>query len=124
MQVLLVGEDEEYDEEETNGSDNSHVHLDSVEVSLNSVIGFTSPHTMKLRSNIGGFDIVVLIDSGATHNFISQELVERLGLFVSKTGYVGVMMGNGNFERSHGMCKKVILSFPELQVIEDLFRLC
>ncbi|GJT84253.1 putative mitochondrial protein [Tanacetum coccineum] len=88
LQVLLVGDDEEFVEEETNGSDTSHVHLDSVEVSLNSVIGFTSPRTMKLCGNIGGIDIVVLIDSGATHNFLSQELVKHLGLFVSRTGSI------------------------------------
>ncbi|GKB95105.1 ty3-gypsy retrotransposon protein, partial [Tanacetum coccineum] len=95
----------------------------TLQVSLNSVIGFTYPRTMKLCGNIGGIDIVVLIDSGATHNFLSQELVKHLGLFVSRTGSVGVMMGNGNFEKSHGMCKRVLLSFHELQIIEDLFPL-
>lgn len=43
LQVLLVGDEDEDDE-----SDSEHVHLDSVEVSLNSVLGFTTPHTMKI----------------------------------------------------------------------------
>ncbi|GKA78600.1 putative mitochondrial protein [Tanacetum coccineum] len=76
--VLLVG-----DEEEDEDSDPEHVHLDSVEVSLNSVMGFTTPRTMKIQGKLGDRDVVVLIDCGATHNFLSVELVNDLGLVVS-----------------------------------------
>ncbi|GKB08561.1 putative mitochondrial protein, partial [Tanacetum coccineum] len=77
---LLVGDDE--DDIQVDEHDAFHVHLDAVEVSLNSVIGFTSPRTMKIRGSIGGLDVVVLIDCGATHNFISHRVVEQLALMV------------------------------------------
>lgn len=39
-----------------------------------------SVRTMKLEGNLRGANILVLIDSGATHNFISPKVVEALGL--------------------------------------------
>ncbi|GKD36084.1 putative mitochondrial protein, partial [Tanacetum coccineum] len=121
LQVLLVGDNEDDIQEDEH--DVSHVHLDAIEVSLNSVIGFTSPRTMKIRGSIGGLDVVVLIDYGATHNFISHRVVEQLALMVSGTTSVGVMMGNGKFEQSLGLCKEVVLALPELQIVEDFFPL-
>nr|GFC30779.1 hypothetical protein [Tanacetum cinerariifolium] len=71
------------EEEEASRDEDDHVHLDMVEVSLNSVLGFTPPRTMKLRRNINGADVLVLFDFGATHNFIAQQLVYQLGLEVT-----------------------------------------
>lgn len=55
------------------------------EVSINSVVGLTSPQTMKLRGRIGETKVVVLIDSGTTHNFLSEKVIEQLGLRASST---------------------------------------
>ena len=49
-----------------------------VEVSLNSVVGLTTPKTMKLKGHIREQEVVILIDPGPTHNFMSLELVKRL----------------------------------------------
>lgn len=55
------------------------------EVSLNSVIGLSSPKTMKLIGYIGGESVVVMINPGATHNFISTATVKKLGIPVAST---------------------------------------
>ncbi|GKA27344.1 putative mitochondrial protein, partial [Tanacetum coccineum] len=65
--------------------------------------------------------VTVLIDSGATYNFLSKVLVARLGLCVSENNSVGVMLGNGGFEESVGLCKGLVLSLSGLQIIEDFF---
>ena len=44
-------------------------------ISLNSVVGITNPKTMKMLGRIGTEDLIVIIDSGATNNFISNEAV-------------------------------------------------
>ena len=49
----------------------------TVEHSGNSVVGLTSPKTLKFRGEIKGEWVIVMIDPGATHNFISMELVRR-----------------------------------------------
>ena len=41
------------------------------ELSLNSLVGLSTPKTMKIRGMIGQREVIALIDCGATHNFIS-----------------------------------------------------
>lgn len=40
------------------------------EISLHAMAGTTSPQTMRLRGHLGRQPVVILIDSGSTHNFI------------------------------------------------------
>ncbi|GJY21422.1 putative mitochondrial protein [Tanacetum coccineum] len=119
LQVLWVDEEDAYQEDEPF----EHEHLDSVEVSLNSVIGLTSPRTMKIRGTVGETEVVVLIDCGATHNFVSWHLIEKAGLVVSGSNSVGVILGNGKVEKAQGICKGILISLPELQVVDDFLPL-
>lgn len=41
-----------------------------MELSLNSFLGISSPTTTKMRGFIVKIEIVVMLDSGATHNFM------------------------------------------------------
>ncbi|GJT14193.1 ty3-gypsy retrotransposon protein [Tanacetum coccineum] len=125
LQVLLVDEEEEYEEEDDEELKmaTDHAHLDMVEVSLNSVMGFTPNRTMKLRGKIGDREVAVLIDCGATHNFISSKIVEELRLAVSDSGTFNVTLGNGETTRSRGICKGLVVVFPEIQVFEDFLQL-
>nr|GFB69715.1 hypothetical protein [Tanacetum cinerariifolium] len=77
LQVLLVGDEDEAEDEFDEKSD-EHVHLDMVEVPQNSVMGFTSPHTIKIQGIFGDEEVVVLIDSGVTNNFLVKEGFEGI----------------------------------------------
>jgi len=62
---------------------------------------------MKLKGQIREQPVVVLIDGGATHNFIASKLVQQLGLPRTETVGHGVIMGTrmvsargGNLQRS------------------------
>lgn len=77
LSVLIVGEAEnEGDGEEEFFDVEEEENLGNLEqpvsVSLNSVVGIDNPKTMKLTGIIEGTKVVVMIDPGATHNFISQ----------------------------------------------------
>lgn len=94
-----------------------------VELSMNSVVGLTSPHTMKIKGNILKEEVVVLIDCRASHNFISTNLVRRLGLPRTKTLGYGVIMGTGLAVQGAGVFKGVPLSLQNMELIEDFLPL-
>ena len=83
IQVLIV-DDERGDlgvEEEARMNDTHESAIDEIaELSINSMVGLSAPKTMKVKGKISQQDIVVMIDCGATHNFISTKLVKRLAI--------------------------------------------
>lgn len=79
LQVLLEEEaDTKQVIEEDNREPDPPVLSDAAELSLNSIVGISIPRTMKLRGIVMGQEVVVLIDCGASHNFISVDLVKKI----------------------------------------------
>lgn len=85
---------EEHDEQETLNEPEEKQEL--VTLSLHSMVGLTAKRSMKMKGRIGNKDVVVLVDSGATRNFISEKLVQDVGLAVTETRGFGVCVGNGH----------------------------
>ena len=90
---------------------------------MNSIVGLTTPQIMKLRGDIEGQLVVVLIDGGATHNFIAAKVVQQLGLEREDMAGYGVILGTGMAVQGAGVCKGVKLNLQNLQVVEDFFPL-
>ncbi|XP_024017591.1 uncharacterized protein LOC112090471 [Morus notabilis] len=122
LQVLLVREEDEVAEEQ---EEKAELGADEevVELSLNSVVGFTSPKTMKLKGVLRGQEVAVLIDSGAMHNFISVDLVRKMELSVDKTEDYGVIMGTGLSVKREGVCRGIVISLQDIEVVEDFLPL-
>ncbi|XP_052196517.1 uncharacterized protein LOC127803919 [Diospyros lotus] len=133
LQVMVIYEEErEEGEEETTKAEtgeNSREPEDTVkigevvELSLNSVVGLTPPQTMKIKGEIDGQEVVVLIDNGAFHNFIAAELVQKLGLFCTQMRGYGVIMGSGMAIQGARVCKGVTLRLQNVEVVEDFLPL-
>ena len=83
---------------------------DAVELSLNSVVDLTTPGTMKIKGMIGSKEVIILVDSGATHNFLSLDLVQQLALPLTTTTSYGVMMGTGISVKGKDICRGVCIS--------------
>lgn len=67
----------------------------------------TGPRTMKLIGTIGGIPLVILIDSGATHNFISSNVVSMLVLNVNGKQRMRVKFGDSHKIQTQGKCSGV-----------------
>lgn len=65
------------------------------EISLHALTGWTAVKTMRVTARIGHYKVVVLIDSGSTHNFISDKVADLLRLLVIPTEPFNVRVANG-----------------------------
>lgn len=89
----------------------------SIDWSFTQCIGgiIWDPH----KAFMGGQQVVVLIDCGAMHNFISPDLTEGLDLEVSTTPNHGVWVRNGKTHVGQAICKRLHLQWGELYICED-----
>ncbi|KAL8123138.1 hypothetical protein AgCh_011216 [Apium graveolens] len=125
LSVLLMSDDEG---EEVDGVNSNPILCPAEEfvpeVSLNSVIGLSNPKIMKLRGLIGEELVVVMVDPGATHNFLSLPLVEKLKIPMTQSGSFGVSLGNGEAINGSGICKGVAVHLDGgVEVLDDFLPL-
>nr|XP_009769552.1 PREDICTED: uncharacterized protein LOC104220387 [Nicotiana sylvestris] len=88
-----------------------------MQLSLQSITGFTSKKSLKVWGTILGKKVIVLIDSGASTNFISRTVAEALRLKQTETKPFLVEVGNGQHVKSMGSCKEVELWIDEYMII-------
>ncbi|KOM50008.1 hypothetical protein LR48_Vigan08g083500 [Vigna angularis] len=121
LRMLILAEEEE---EEVNEA-RDEMDQSQMELSAISAGGLTSPKTMKLKGRIEGREVLVLIDNGASHNFIRQELVEEMGMTVVETPPYRVSLGDGYQKKTGGCCEEVRIVLGEVEVVEKfhLFEL-
>lgn len=90
-----------------------------IELSINSVVGLSNLGTVKVRGRIKGREVVVLIDCGATHNFILETLVDVLQVSTKETSHYGMILGFGTAIKGKGVCEAVELLMEEWTVIAN-----
>ncbi|KAL5564072.1 hypothetical protein UlMin_033819 [Ulmus minor] len=118
LQILLVLEDGPKEEEKPLTDELSTIPS-STDLSFNSLMGFTYAQTLKHQGMLNGKSVLVLIDSGASHSFISSRLVTELNIpFVSTEGY-GVQVGDRTRFKLNGICKGVKLWIQGTWIEED-----
>jgi hypothetical protein len=78
--------------------------LEIPEISLHAISGVQTPQTMRIAGTIRKARVILLADTGSTHNFLNTELVERLGLEPDKQTAFEVLVANGERLSSKGKC--------------------
>jgi hypothetical protein len=81
---------EEEEEQEQEPSQDENIEAISSEeltptISCNALAGISTPQTLKIEGYIKKKKVIVLIDSGSTHNFIHYKLAKALNCFVYPT---------------------------------------
>ena len=94
-----------------------------MQISLCTFLGYTSPTTHKLRGKIANTTVVVLIDSGATHNFISPNVLEKLKIPYKSFSDLQVVLGSGTTVNGLGICKQLDIELQGLEFCIDCVSL-
>ncbi|KAF4346515.1 hypothetical protein G4B88_001093 [Cannabis sativa] len=131
LQVIIVLEDVEENgfDNETKDDGVDAIELDtievhkSIEVSYQFVTGLSSNSTMKLKGQLGTKKVVILINSKATHNFISKSLVTKLHIPIVETKANEVTMGNGDSMKCEGICENLNIHFQRVDIWDDFLPL-
>ena len=125
LQFVLLEEEAEVQEEEEDAEPEGEeaLELKALQLSSHSFWGLTSNKSLKVWGEINGERVVVLVDSGATANFISLKLVEELKLPMEKIPGFKVEVGNGAIEEGHGVCKGVELTVQGIHIVQNFFVL-
>ncbi|KAK0608486.1 hypothetical protein LWI29_031439 [Acer saccharum] len=105
----------EYDEVEVEPPDG--------EISLNAITGSQTPNTMRLEGYIGKHRLVILVDSGSTHNFVDSNLIKKCGLRAENGRVLQVKVANGELLKSEGYCAQTPIRIQTFQTMVDLFAL-
>ncbi|XP_041025505.1 uncharacterized protein LOC121265907 [Juglans microcarpa x Juglans regia] len=77
------------------------------EITLHALTGWTAPKTMRIAAKICAHDVIVLIDSGSTHNFVSERMANLLRLPAVPTETFTVRVANGENLRCQGRFEEV-----------------
>ncbi|KAA0040209.1 ty3-gypsy retrotransposon protein [Cucumis melo var. makuwa] len=125
MLFILNEEESTVEGDITEGKDEEKVELkqlditEGAEIKFKAITCFTSKGTMKLKGHVKGKEVIVLIDRGATHNFIHQALVEEKKILIEKGSYFGVTIGDGTRCKGKGICRKVELRLNKMTIVVD-----
>lgn len=88
------------------------------------MVGIGCPKTMKMEGELRGRKVLVLIGSGATHNFLSEKLLEELKIPM-KAAQFAMVLGDDHRVKGVGKCEGVTITLQGITITQNFlpFRL-
>lgn len=83
--------------------------------------GKVGPRTTKMTGMVARIPLVVLVDTGASHNFISRKVVSVLGLKVDGNHVMGVKLGDGHRIQTQGRSPYIKMRLGEVKINVEAF---
>ena len=106
-------EDEEKEQETLEEKEQETPEEITPTISCNALARITTPQTLKIEGYIKKKKVIVLIDSGSTHNFIHSKIAKDLNCFICPALEFQVMVGDGKTINCVGKCHNINLSMGE-----------
>ncbi|XP_047328916.1 uncharacterized protein LOC124932358 [Impatiens glandulifera] len=81
--------------------------LEEPAISLHALTGSKNFQTLQIRGKIGSLPVVILIDTGSTHNFINSRILRNIGHEAMKTQVLSVKVADGSTLFCSSVCKNL-----------------
>ena len=92
-------------------------------ISLHALWGTEGHQTMRMIGKIKNQTLVILVDSGSTHNFLDHTTAKRLNCAVQLIPGLSVTVANGETLETQGWCQGVKWEVQGLKQLTDFFVL-
>jgi hypothetical protein len=92
-------------------------------ISLNDLTGFSAPQTLKLISYIKHRKVIILVDSGSTHNFIHRRIAQETHFYIHVVNNFQIMIANGGSMKCGGSCENVCLQICDYHMKSHMFAI-
>jgi hypothetical protein len=121
--LFLIEEVETEELEELDAATLKEVVEEEPEISLNAITGTPSPKTMRIVGWVKGQQVIVLIDSGSTHNFLDENFAAVLGVKPKGQEAIKVKIANGQEVHSPSKCRELALKMQGTEFLVELYIL-
>lgn len=122
-QLLILEADDNEESTETTQHEYETEEHDKPKITFYALAGWAAPQTMRVKAKIGPHEIIVLVDSGSTHNFINSRLANMLQLPVQPTSAFPVKVANGEKVICQGKHDKVHVLIQDIPFELTLYSL-
>jgi hypothetical protein len=90
-------------------------------ISLNALTGFSTPQTLKLIGYIKHQKVLILVDSGSTHNFIHRRIAQETHCYIHAVNNFQIMIANGGSMKCGWHCENVHLHIGDYHLKSHMF---
>jgi hypothetical protein len=92
-------------------------------ISLNALTSFFAPQTLKLIDYIKHQKVIILVDSGSTHNFIHRRIAQETHFYIHVVNNFQIMIANGGSMKHGGRCENVRLQIGDYHLKYPMFSI-
>jgi hypothetical protein len=82
-------------------------------ISINDFTGFSAPQNLKIIGYIKHRKVIILVDSGSTHNFIHRHISQETNFYIRAINNFQIMISNGGSMKCGGLCENVRLQIGD-----------